>query len=563
MKFKPFPIGVDDFEKLRLDDYYYVDKTLFIKELLDKKGEVNLFTRPRRFGKSLNMSMLKCFFEIADVSRENIFYGLKIMDQGEKYLKHMGKYPVIILSLKSTRQADFQTAYIKIVESISSEFRRHRALLQSDSMDSAQKDRYVMIMDGNAKSTDYTASLKFLSEVLYEHYGQKAVILIDEYDVPLEHAYFSGFYEQMSVFVRSLFEEGLKSNPFLAFAVVTGCLRITKESIFTGLNNLKINSILSASYDEYFGFLQPEIDTMADFYGIRGDGNRAIIKEWYDGYSFGLKEVYNPWSILNYMESVYVNSGALPVPYWANTSSNKIIKTLIERADLSVRGELEELIGGSTIEKPVHEDITYDDIDRSENNLWNFLFFTGYLKKCGHRLIGETIYVTLAIPNTEVRYIYKNKILEWFQERLKEKDLQGLYDSIILADGGRFQKELTALLRESISFYDNKEAFYHGFLLGLLERICGYAVSSNQESGDGRYDILLKNPDIERPPILFELKVADSYKNMPDAAQKAVSQINERRYGEELSRDGYSSLVCFGVAFYKKYCAVITEEHKL
>lgn len=563
MKFKPFPIGVDDFEKLRLDDYYYVDKTLFIKELLDKKGEVNLFTRPRRFGKSLNISMLKCFFEIADVSRENIFYGLKIMDQGEEYLKHMGKYPVIILSLKSTKQADFQTAYIKIVESISSEFRRHRALLRGDSMDSAQKDRYLMIMDGNAKSTDYTASLKLLSEVLYEHYGQKAVILIDEYDVPLEHAYFSGYYEEMSIFVRSLFEEGLKSNPFLAFAVVTGCLRITKESIFTGLNNLKINSILSASYDEYFGFLQPEIDTMADFYGIRGERNRGLIKEWYDGYSFGLKEVYNPWSILNYMESVYVNSGALPVPYWANTSSNKIIRTLIERADLSVRGELEQLIGGSTIEKPVHEDITYDDIDRSENNLWNFLFFTGYLKKCGQRLIGETIYVTLAIPNTEVRYIYKNKILEWFQERLKEKDLQGLYDSIILADGGRFQNELTALLRESISFYDNKEAFYHGFLLGLLERICGYAVSSNQESGDGRYDILLKNPDIERPPILFELKVADSYKNMPDAAQKAVSQINERHYGEELSRDGYSSIVCFGVAFYKKYCAVITEEHKL
>lgn len=563
MALKPLPIGVDDFEKLIQNGYYYVDKTLLIKELLDRKGEVNLFTRPRRFGKSLNLSMLKCFFEIASPGAKELFFGLAIMSQGESYLKHMGIYPVISLSLKSTRQENFQSSYIKIIEAISGEYRRHKELLQSERLDAAQKERYIGIMDGTAERTDITASLKFLSEVLYGYHRRKAIILIDEYDVPLEHGYFSGYYNQMSPFIRSLFEEGLKSNPFLEFSVITGCLRITKESIFTGLNNLKINSILSASYDEYFGFLQPEVDTMAEYYEIREEHAKELIKKWYDGYLFGLKAVYNPWSVINYVESVYVNSQALPVPYWANTSSNKIVRTLVERSELSAKEELERLIGGGTIEKPIHEDITYDDIENSENNLWNFLFFTGYLKMCGQRLIGDTIYVTMAIPNTEVRYIYKSKILDWFQDSLKEKDLRSFYRSITLADVDRFQKELTKLLRESISFYDNKESFYHGFLLGLLERMDGYVTSSNQESGDGRYDIMLKSPDVEKAALLFELKAAGSYKDMIRAAQSAIRQINERHYGEELSRDGYSSIICFGIAFYKKNCAILKEEHRL
>lgn len=563
MELKPLPIGVDDFEKLIQSDYYYIDKTLLIKELLDRKGEVNLFTRPRRFGKSLNLSMLKCFFEITAVSAKELFAGLGIMNQGEHYLKHMGVYPVIALSLKSTKQEDFRASYKKIVEAISGEYRRHKDLLQSENLDMVQKERYISIMNGTAERTDITASLKFLSEVLYGYHGRKAIILIDEYDVPLEHAYFSGYYDQMSPFIRSLFEEGLKSNPFMEFSVITGCLRITKESIFTGLNNLKINSILSASYDEYFGFLQPEVDAMAEYYGIQEGSAKDLIKKWYDGYTFGLKAVYNPWSVINYVESVYVNRQALPVPYWANTSSNKIVRTLVEQAELSTKEELEQLIGGGTIEKPIHEDITYDDIEKSENNLWNFLFFTGYLKMCRQRLIGDTIHVTMAIPNTEVRYIYKSKILDWFQERLREKNLRGLYDSISLADVDRFQEELTKLLRESISFYDNKEAFYHGFLLGLLERIDGYVISSNQESGDGRYDIMLKSPDIEKAAMLFELKIAASYKGMMAEAQGAIHQINERHYGEELSRDGYSSIVCFGIAFYKKNCAIVKEHHQL
>lgn len=553
MAFKPLPIGVDDFEKLRVNGYYYVDKTLLIKELIDKKGEVNLFTRPRRFGKSLNMSMLQHYFEVAETGSAHLFAGLKIMEAGEEYLNYMNAYPAISLSLKSARQEDFETSYGKVVEAVSGEFRRHKFLLSSDKLDDSQKKHYIRMMDGQAKRSDYTAGLKFLSEVLSEHYGKKAVILIDEYDVPLEHAYFTGYYDKMSHFIRSFFEEGLKSNPFMEFAVVTGCLRITKESIFTGLNNLKINSILSANYDEYFGFLQMEVDEMAGFYGV-GDGEDiAGFKEWYNGYKFGTQKVYNPWSVINHMEAMYVDrEHAWPSPYWANTSSNRIIRNLVEHADLSTKEELEQLIAGGTIEKPIHEDITYDDIDKSEDSLWNFLFFTGYLTMCGRRAIGGTPYVLMTIPNAEVRYIYKMKILDWFREQMQEKNMSGLYNSIVAADVDSFEEELTQVLRESISFYDNKEAFYHGFLLGLLERVKGRVISSNQESGDGRYDIMLKSPDIKNPVIIFELKIADSYGGMKAAAHTALTQMKEKHCGEGISRDGYSCLMYYGIAFYKK-----------
>lgn len=560
MAFKPLPIGVDDFEKLRTNGYYYVDKTLLIKELLDKKGEVNLFTRPRRFGKTLNISMLKCFFEKTEADRAALFSGLKIMGAGEEYLVHMGAYPVITLSLKSARQEDFETSYEKIADAIAGEFRRHKFLLVSDKLDEIQKEQYLQLLDGRAKRSDYTAALKFLSEVLSQHYGKKAIILIDEYDVPLEQAYFAGYFDKMSYFVRSLFEEGLKSNPFMEFAVITGCLRITKESIFTGLNNLKMNSILSANYDEYFGFLQSEVDEMARFYGILDEGDMAVFKEWYNGYTFGSKEVYNPWSVINHMEAMYVDRAhPWPSPHWANTSSNRIIRNLVERADLSTKEELERLIAGETIEKPIHEDITYDDIYRSEDNLWNFLFFTGYLTMCGRRAVGGTQYVTMVIPNNEVRYIYKTKVLDWLREQLQEKNMKDFYHSILTADSVGFQEELTRILRESISFYDNKEAFYHGFLLGILERMDDYVVSSNQESGDGRYDIMLKSPDVRKPVIIFELKTADSYGGMEAAAHKAVTQIYEKHYGEGLRRDGYSSLLCYGTAFYKKNCWAVVE----
>lgn len=564
MTFRPFPIGVDDFEKLRASGYYYVDKTLLIKELLDKKGEVNLFTRPRRFGKTLNISMLKCFFEKTEEDRRALFAGLKIMEAGEEYLVHQGAYPVIALSLKSTGQEDYETSYEKIVDTIAGEFRRHKFLLSSDTLDAVQKERYLQIMNGSAKRSDYTAALKFLSEVLNQYYKKKAIILIDEYDVPLEQAYFNGYYEKMSFFIRSFFEEGLKSNLSLEFAVITGCLRITKESIFTGLNNLKINSILSANYDEYFGFLQSEVDEMAKFYGIEDEKAVDVFKEWYNGYTFGTKEVYNPWSVVNHMEAMYVDRAhAWPSPHWANTSSNRIIRNLVECADLSTKEELEQLIAGGTIEKPIHEDITYDDIDKSEDNLWNFLFFTGYLTMCGRRSAGGTQYIAMAIPNAEVLYIYKTKILDWFREKVQDKNMKNLYDSMTLADAAGFQMELTQILRESISFYDNKEAFYHGFLIGLLERMEDYAVSSNQESGDGRYDIMLRSPDIGKPVMIFELKAAESYRGMETAARAAITQIKEKHYGEGLSRDGYTSLLCYGIAFYKKNCWIVVEKGQI
>lgn len=564
MSFIPLPIGVDDFEKLRANGYYYVDKTLLIKELLDKKGEVNLFTRPRRFGKTLNISMLKCFFEKTEADKRALFAGLKIMEAGEEYLAYQGVYPVIALSLKSTGQEDYETSYEKIVDTIAGEFRRHKILLSGDRLDTAQKERYLQIMNGCAKRSDYTAALKFLSEVLNQYYRKKAIILIDEYDVPLEQAYFGGYYDRMSFFIRSFFEEGLKSNPFLEFAVITGCLRITKESIFTGLNNLKMNSILSANYDEYFGFLQSEINEMAKFYGIEEERAEAVFKEWYDGYLFGTKEVYNPWSVVNHMEAMYIDRAhAWPSPHWANTSSNRIIRNLVERADLSTKEELEQLIAGGTIEKPIHEDITYDDIDKSEDNLWNFLFFTGYLTARGRRSFGGTQYIAMAIPNAEVRYIYKTKILDWFREKVQEKNMKNLYHSITSADAAGFRVELTQILRESISFYDNKEAFYHGFLIGLLERMEDYTVSSNQESGDGRYDIMLKSPDIGKPVIIFELKSAESYHKLEVTALAAVTQIKEKHYGEGLSRDGYTSLLYYGIAFYKKNCWILVESGAL
>lgn len=556
MEFKPLPIGVDDFKKLIEQGYYYVDKTLLIKELLDKKGEVNLFTRPRRFGKSLSVSMLKCFFEMGSDTPADYFKDLKIMKQGARYLEHMGIYPVINLSLKSSRQPDYDGNYHELKEAVSGEYRRHIEVLSCDKLDLVQKERYRCIMNGTANSLTYSGSLSFLSEVLYQCYQKKAIILIDEYDVPLENAYFGGFYNRMADFIRIFFEKAFKSNPFLEFAVITGCLRVTKESIFTGLNNLKINSILSASFDENFGFLQKEVDDMVGVYGL-GKQELSVMKNWYDGYLFGSSEVYNPWSLLNHIEAVCVNRQyALPMPHWANTSSNNIIRKLVDQADLSAREELECLIEGGTIEKPVHEDITYEDIEKSDDNLWNFLFFTGYLKMCSRRLIGDTIYVTLAIPNLEVRYIYKNKILAWFDQKLKEKDLTPLYRAMIQGDTETLQDELSAILRETVSFYDNKEAFYHGFLLGLLERLKDYAVSSNRESGDGRYDIMVKSPDVKRPAILFELKASDTFKSMETDSEKAIEQMISRHYGEELRLDGYEHLIYYGIAFYKKNCVI-------
>ena len=553
MEWTPLPIGVENFEEIINKNYYYIDKTLLIKDLIDLKSKVNLFTRPRRFGKTLNMSMLRCFFEKSEEDRLHLFAGTRIMDAGEKYLNESGQYPVIFLSLKSMKQGSYESAFYCLKEEIGREFSRHRDLLENLPAAEA-REKYYRFAVQTARDEEYLTALKFLSECLYAFYGKKAIILIDEYDVPLENAYFSGFYDQMVTLIRSLFESALKTNDTLEFAVVTGCLRISKESIFTGLNNLNIVSIMDTSYAEYFGFTQEEVDQMLVFYGL--EQNRDAVRSWYDGYQFGNTEVYNPWSVINYINSCRKNKDALFRPYWSNTSSNSIVRTLVEKSDLSVRQEIEALIEGKTITKPIHEDITYDDMDSTQDNLWNFLFFTGYLKKISERQDGDDILVEMAIPNREVRYIYKNTVLRWFEEETKHKKLSPLYDSILDGDRKKMAEILSENLMETISFYDYQESYYHGFLAGMLKNIGSYIVLSNRESGNGRPDIILKYPSVRGKAVIIEIKVARTYQELESKCDEALKQIEDQKYEEALRQEGYSDILKYGVAFYRKECMV-------
>lgn len=563
MGFRPLPIGIDDFREIIEQGYYYVDKTGLIKELLEMRGKVNLFTRPRRFGKTLNLSMLQCFFEEGYCDAKRLFQGLEIMAQGEVYTRHMSRYPVISLSLKSLKQPGYGLAYIQLKKVIAEEFRRHDQILESEQLTEAEKRRYKNIRDVQGEEADYLDALKFLSACIGKVTGKRSVILIDEYDVPLENAYFSGFYDEMTAVIRSLFESALKTNEYLEFAVITGCLRISKESIFTGLNNLKIVSITNPMYSEHFGFTEAEVEAMLRFYGR--ENCLDTMKTWYDGYLFGKTEVYNPWSVINYVEQVWADPDAFPQPFWSNTSSNSIVRTLVENADMRVKQEIEALIGGETIEKPVHEDITYDDIqpDKSRENIWNFLFFTGYLKKTGERMAENVRYIEMAIPNEEVRYIFKNTVLNWFEQKVSKKDLTPLYTGIVQGDSGKIEREVSWLLREGISFYDAKEAFYHGFLMGLLNGMDGYYAYSNREAGEGRFDICLKSMDVTKPAVIMELKVAASYAELEKRSCEAVEQILGKQYETDLVRDGYQDVLCYGIAFYKKNCRIKLMRNKV
>ena len=409
MNLKPLPIGVDNFKDIRLNNYYYVDKTLLIKDIIDSKAKVNLFTRPRRFGKTLNISMIQYFFENGKDDNSYLFNKLKIMNEGEKYKSHMGQYPVINLSLKSAKQPNYELAYDCLVNDIIEEFKRHDYVLNSEKLH-YEKEDYLNIINKKDNKGNMVTALKFLSRCLEKYHNKKVIILIDEYDVPIENSYFKGFYNEMIDFLRSLFESALKTNEYLEFAIMTGCLRISKESIFTGLNNLNIISILNTHYDEYFGFTENEVSDMLKYYGF--EEKEDIIKKWYNGYLFGECNVYNPWSVDKFIYDLTGTINALPISYWANTSSNSIVKSLIEKADDDTKAQIEELVAGKTIEKVIHEDITYADIDSSMDNLWNFLFFTGYLKKVSIRMNEDSeILITLVIPSEEIRLIYKNKIL--------------------------------------------------------------------------------------------------------------------------------------------------------
>ena len=561
---KPIPIGVEFYKQMIGEGYYYIDKTLLIRDLLEQKNTVTLFTRPRRFGKTLAQSMLKTFFEneifpdgtVADNSV--YFQDKKIMAAVEEYTKHMGQYPVIFLSLKSAKQPTYEMAYKVLKQSIAKEFIRHSYILNGKALLPVQKTLFNSFMEEKAEPSYYATSLQFLSECLERYHRQKVIILIDEYDVPLENAYFAGFYDEMVSFIRSLFESALKTNDSLKFAVITGCLRISRESIFTGLNNLKIVSVLDESYSEYFGFTQNEVDSFLEDYGITS--KRDEVKNWYNGYLFGNTEVYNPWSVTNYVYDIIRMNTGFPKPYWSNTSSNSIIHELIEKSDDNTKNELEGLVAGGIIEKPVHEDITYEDIWQSQDNLWNFLFFTGYLKVINKRFEDDTIYLDLKIPNREIRSIYRNKITEWFNKRIKTEDFSGMYNAVINGDAVEFENCLREQLHRSISFIDSAENFYHGFLLGILTGLQGYEKLSNRESGEGRYDIVLKPYDEHQPAIILELKRVQRFTEMENMCHEALQQIENKHYDAGLLDEGYMVIKKYGICFCKKSCRVMVKE---
>lgn len=555
-KIKPIPIGVEFYKQMIDDGYYYVDKTLLIRDLLDQKSIVTLFTRPRRFGKTLDQTMLRTFFEkeilpdgtVTDNSK--YFDGKKVMAAGKEYIKHLGQYPVIFLSLKPAKQPTFEMAYGSLIDEIRKEYDRHSYILGSPGITEKVKERYNSVLNMETDKITYAKSIAFLSECLEKYHSQKVIILLDEYDVPLENAYFNGFYDEMVSFIRSLFESALKTNESLKMAVVTGCLRVSKESIFTGLNNLKIVSILDGDYAEYFGFTQKEVESFLEAYGLVGRADE--VKEWYDGYLFGHVEVYNPWSVINYVSDTVYGNTEFPKPYWSNTSSNSIVRELIENADDRTKHELEELIAGGTIEKPVHEDITYGDIHKSQDNLWNFLFFTGYLKAVKKSFREQQIYLSMTVPNAGIINIYKNQVREWFMQSIDRQDLSGLTEAFENDDCEKASDIITAQLMETISFYDYREDYYHGFLAGLLKNNGRYVVKSNRESGLGRYDLILKTRRILKGcAILLEFKVADNVHGLEKGCREALQQIEDKHYENDVREEGYPSVKKYGICFIK------------
>lgn len=561
---KRLPVGMDDFKEIRKSEFYYIDKTKLIEQVLENWSKVNLFTRPRRFGKTLNMSMLKWFFEIG--TDTTFFDGLYISKNQALCEEYMGKYPVVLLSLKSVEGLTFEEARASLCELIAGEVRRFKFLEKSDRLDDDEKNAYHdLIFIQNLKEailgTKLKFSLKKISELLYKHYGQKAIILIDEYDVPLDKAFQHGYYREMVTLIRGLFGEAFKTNDFLQFAVLTGCLRISKESIFTGLNNFKVYAANDLRYDEAFGFTNEEVKRLLADYHL--EEHFAEVKEWYDGYHFGNADIYCPWDVINYVDDLVFDPQARPKSYWINSSGNELVKRFIDKADTTTRDEIEELIAGYAVEKRIRMDLTYDEIDNTIDNVWSVLFTTGYLTQEGREMDG--IY-RLIIPNKEVREVFVLQISEWFNrvvandrastEKINRGFLEGKTEDI--------QQELTHFLGESISVLDTKarneekEIFYHGILIGILKNNANWAVRSNRESGDGYADILIKpkNPDVG---IVIELKYARSFKDLDQACERALEQIRDRRYDEALREDGRNEVLAYGIAFWKKRCKVVVE----
>lgn len=564
-KVKMLPVGIDGFEKIRKTGFYYVDKSKLIEQLLQNWGEVNLFTRPRRFGKTLNMSMLKSFFEIG--TDTTLFNGLYILNNNDLCEKYMGKYPVIFLSLKDVAGLTYAEAEDALVQLIGSEAGRFHFLTNSSALSDAEKEQYrgfTIIQNGKYRMDKglLISALRILSQLLYRHYGQKVIILIDEYDVPLDKAFQHGYYQEMVSLIRGMFGQALKTNSFLQFAVLTGCLRISKESIFTGLNNFKVYSAADARYDEAFGFTDEEVKKILADYQLQE--HYAEVKEWYDGYHFGNADIYCPWDVINYVDDLKSDPAAFPKTYWINSSGNDLVKRFIDKADITTKDEIEQLIAGEPVEKRIRLDLTYDEIDNSIDNMWSVLFTTGYLTQISNDAYSR---YKLAIPNKEIREVFVLQIREWFAgvvannaastKEINQGFLEGRAEAI--------QRELTMFLGETISIMDTnarsgeKENFYHGILLGILKSYPDWAVKSNRESGDGFPDILLKpkNPDAG---IIIELKYAHTMNDLEKACERALGQIRDRRYDEALREDGRDDVLAYGIAFYKKRCKVVVEK---
>ena len=558
------PVGIDDFRKLRESNFYYVDKTRLIEQLLLNWSEVTLFTRPRRFGKTLNMSMLKSFFEIG--TDKTLFDGLYISGNKELCDDYMGKYPVIFLSFKGVEGLEFASAKRMLCTIIEREIDRHYYLKISDALTDEDRTLFTKMLHGQADNIE--DSIRMLSQLLYKHYGQKAVILIDEYDVPLDKAFQNGYYKEMVSLIRGLFGQALKTKEFLQFAVLTGCLRVSKESIFTGLNNFEINSIVDIDHDEQFGFTDDEVMKLLLDYD-RSE-RYPDVKEWYDGYHFGNADIYCPWDVINFTKKLVTDPSARPSAFWINSSGNDMVKRFVDKADQTTRDEIEKLVAGGFVEKQLRLDLTYDEIDNTIDNLWSVLFTTGYLTKIGEVKVpdSESYAYRLVIPNKEVREVFVLQIQEWFKAVVaNENDTMKLLSKAILdKDEQQIARQLNIVMSRMISILDTKapddmkENFYHGLLLGLLRGSNpDWLIKSNRESGDGFSDILIM-PEDPDAGIVIEVKYAKEMKELDTACEAAMAQIKDKRYDEALRDEGRCDILAYGIAFCRKRCRVVGEK---
>ena len=559
---KRLPIGIEDFEKIRQEDYYYVDKTGMIGDIIRNGAEVTLFTRPRRFGKSLNMSMLEQFFSLN--GKPELFEGLQIMGEPELCQKYMGQYPVISLSLKGINAVSYETAFKIAVRGINESAAMVDYLEQSERLTKNDKESYRELLKRDMDEAEFYVSLRELSRLLAKHFDKKVIILIDEYDVPLAKAYENGYYDQMIFTMRNFLEQALKTNRNLQFAVLTGCMRISRESIFTGLNNFQVLSISDVGFDEYFGFTDNEVRQLLCYY--RQEQSYRSIREWYDGYRFGNVDVYCPWDVLNHCQKLLADPSVQPQNYWINTSSNDVVRRFIEKSDSGMtRQEIEALIAGEEIEKEICQELTYQDMYANIENIWSVLFMTGYLTYHGK---PENNRFCLAIPNLEIRNIFTTQIMEYFRKNVQAdgKTLKSFCDALEQGDAETVEEILQQYLKKTISIRDTfvqkqmKENFYHGILLGILGIKERWAVSSNRESGDGYSDIVVETENSEKGMIL-ELKYAQDG-NLEQACRKALAQTTEVHYTEILEDQGINEILCYGIAFYKKRCMVMCKKQK-